>query len=127
MSDAYLRQREFFSTISGNYHVLATDSGLIVLVAAFPKHTTFLQKIHIEVTTLAGAALWNFQDGAGTPVPIVPAVSAAAVAHFDFVFGANGVPCTEGTAFLLNITGGAGSVGWATWEGYRKLTLGAAA
>lgn len=125
--DGYLRNREFFGSVSGSYHIAATDTGLIPLVAALPKHTLFIQKIHVEVTTLGASALWSFQDGAGTPVPIVPNVSAAAVAHFDFTFGARGVPCTEATAFMLNITGGAGSVGWVTWEGYKKLTLGAAA
>jgi hypothetical protein len=127
MHGASDRQREFFGYISGNYRVLSTDTGIIVLVAARARHTTFIQKIHVEVTTGSGAELWTFQDGAGTPVPIVPGVSAAAIAHFDFDFGAQGVPCTEGTAFNLNITGATGGIGWITWEGFKRLTLGAAA
>jgi len=127
MHGAADRQREFFGTISGNYRILSTDTGIIVLVAARARHTTYIQLIHVEVTTLNASELWTFQDGAGTPVPIVPSVSTAAITHFDFDFGAQGVPCTEGTAFNLNITAATGAVGWVTWEGYKKLTLGAAA
>lgn len=120
--DAYLRNREFFGSISGAYRTLATDTGVIILVPAVPRHTLFIQKIHVEVTTLTASELWGYQDGAGTPVPIVPAVSAAAVAHFDFDFGAQGVPCTEATSFNLAVSGATGAIGWSTWEGYKKLT-----
>lgn len=124
MTDPYLHNREFFGSVSGNYRILNADTGLIVLVPAIPAHTVFVQKLHIEVTTITGAELWTFQDGAG--IPIVPSVSAAAIAHFDFDFGPDGVPCTEATALVLNITGAVGAVGQLTWEGFKKLTLGTA-
>ncbi len=124
MTDPYLHNREFFGSVSGNYHVLNSDTGLVTLVPAVPAHTLFIQKLHIEVTTLTGAELWTFQDGAG--VPIVPSVSAGAISHFDFDFGPDGVPCTESAAFVLNITGAVGAIGWVTWEGFKKLTLGTA-
>ena len=123
----YLRRREFFRSISGSYHVAAADTGVIALVPAIAKHTIFIQKIHSQVTTLAASELWTFQDGAGTPVPVAAGVSAAALGHADQDFGADGAPCTEGTAFNINITGATGAIGWVTWEGYAKLTLGAAA
>lgn len=122
MSDAFLRNREFYGSVSGSRRVLAADNGISALVAAIPKHTLFIQRIHVEVTTLTASELWTFQDGAATPIPIVPSVSAAAIAHFDFDFGPDGAPCTEGTAFNLNITGATGAIGWITWEGYKKLT-----
>jgi hypothetical protein len=125
MTDPYLHNREFFGSVSGNYRVAATDTGLIALVAPIPAHTLFIQKLHIEVTTITGAELWTFQDGAA--IPIVPSVSAAAVAHFDFDFGPDGVPCSQATGFQLNITGAVGAIGWITWEGFKKLTLGTAA
>lgn len=124
MTDPYLHNREFYGSVSGNYRALATDTGLIVLVPAIPAHTLFIQKIHVEVTTPTGAELLTFQDGAG--IPIVPGISAAAVTHVDFDFGPDGVPCTEATAFVLNITGAVGAISWATWEGFKKLTLGTA-
>src|SRR5882672_6727696 len=126
MTDPYLHNREFFGTVSSNYRILNSDTGLIPLVPLIPLQTIFIQKIHVEVTTLAASELWTFQDGAGVPIPIVPSVSAAAVAHFDFDFGPDGVPCTEATAFVLNITGAVGAVGWITWEAFKKLTRGAA-
>lgn len=125
MTDPYLRNREFFGSVSGNYRVLSTDNGAIALALSIAAHTLFIQKIHIEVTTPIGAELWSFQDGAG--IPIVPAVSAAAIAHFDFDFGPDGVPCTEATAFVLNVTGATGAVGFVTWEAFKRLTLGRAA
>lgn len=127
MSDAYLRKREFFRPISGSYRVAATDTGVIALVPAIAKHTIYVQKIHSQVTTLAASELWAFQDGAGTPVPVAAGVSAAALGHADQDFGADGVPLTEATAFNLNVSGATGAIGWVTWEGYAKLTLGAAA
>jgi hypothetical protein len=120
MTDAYQRNREFYGNIGGYYRAQATDNGVIPLVPAIPKHTIFVQRIHVEVTTLAASELWTYQDGAA--VPLVPAISAAAIAHFDFDFGPDGVPCTEGTALNLNITGATGAIGWTTWEGYKKLT-----
>jgi hypothetical protein len=120
MTDPYQRNLEFYGKISGNYHVAITDTGLIVLVAAIPKHTQFIQRIHVEVTTLAASELWTFQDSAS--VVLVPAISAGAIAHFDFDFGPEGVPCTESAAFMVNITGATGASGWTTWEGYKKLT-----
>ena len=120
MSDAYLRNREFFGNLGGSYRVQATDTGLIALIAAILKNTIYVQKIHVEVTTLTASELWTFQDGAGNP--IVPSVSAAAIAHFDFDFGPDGVPCVEGTAFNLNISGATGAVGWCSWEAFKKRT-----
>ena len=125
MSDGYLRKREFFGDLCGNYRIGAADTGLITLVAAIPLQTIFLQGLHIEVTTLTGSELWSFQDGAGTPIPNVPNVSAAAIGHFDFDFGPGGLPLTEAQAFVLNVSGAVGAIGWVTWEAYKKLTRGA--
>jgi hypothetical protein len=124
MSDTpYQRKRDFFGAVSGEYRVLASSTGLIPLVPTIPQHTIFIQTIHIEVTTPTAAEAWTFQDGAG--VPLTRPVSAAAVAHFDFDFGPDGVPCSEATAFVLNITGAIGAVGWITWEAYKTLPLAA--
>src|SRR5262245_35915583 len=122
MSDAFLRNREFFGNLSGSRRVLTSDNGILALVAAIPKNTIYVQRIHVEVTTLTASELWTFQDGAGTPVPIVPSVSAAAIAHFDFDFGPDGVPCTESTAFNLSISGATGAAGWVSWEAFSKRT-----
>jgi len=119
MSDSYSRNRELFGSVSGAYRVLAADTGLITLAAAPLRSTIFVQKIHIEVTTGAGSELWTFQDGNG--IPLVPSVSAAAVANFEFDFGPDGVPCAAATAFVLNVTGATGAIGWISWEAFQKI------
>jgi hypothetical protein len=124
MSEPYRRHRTFYQNASGSRRILATDSGVITL-AANPNvaDTVYVQKIHIEVTTVnAGGELWTFQDSAGTPIPVVPSISTASIAHFDFDFGPDGVPMTEGKTFDINITVATGAVGWVTWEAYRKRT-----
>ncbi len=123
MSVAGVRNRDSFGAVSGAYRILSTDSGLIPLVPAPLRATIYIQKIHVQVTTGAGGALWTFQDGAG--IPIARSLSAGAIAHFDLNYGPDGVPCTEATAFVLNVTGGA--VGWVTWSAYQQLTRSAAA
>jgi|SRR5882672_1146350 len=121
MSVAAGRKRDFFGTVSGAYLVGPADTGLIPLVPGVLPSRIRIQKIHVEVTAPTGAELWTFQDGAG--IPIVPSVSAAAIAHFDFNFGPDGVPCSVGTAFVLNITGATGARGWITWEAARSLQV----
>ncbi len=125
MSEPYRRLRASYKDISGNRFIATTDSSVITLATGTTNDTIFVQKIHIEVTT-SNAQTWTFQDSAGSPVPIVPSVSTASVAHFDFDFGPNGVPCTVGTNFNVSISG-AGAAGWIAWEGYSKRTTVAAA
>jgi hypothetical protein len=123
MNEPYAYHREAYGSVSGTYRVQAADTGLITLVPLILLQTIFLQKLHIQVTTLTAAELWTIQDGAA--VLLVPNVSAAAVAHFDFDFGPQGSPCTEAQSLVLNVTGATGAVGTITWEAYKKLTRGA--
>lgn len=129
MSDPYRRYTSFYQDASDARRILAADTGVITL-AANPNanDTIFVQKIHIEITTVnAGGELWTFQDSNGTPVAVAPAISTAAIAHFDFDFGPKGVPLTQAKTFDINITVATGAVGWVTWEAYRKRTGVAAA
>jgi hypothetical protein len=121
MSDGAQRHYEFHGKISGSRRVLPADTNLVSLVAALPNYTLCIQRIHVEVIVPTGGEVWTFQDGNG--VPIVPSVSAAAVAHFDYDFGPDGVPCTNASAFLLNITGATGASGWISWDGFKAFTL----
>lgn len=125
MSDPYRRLTTFYQDVSGNLSVVAaTDDTTLVTLKT--NHTIFLQKLHIEVTAGSGGVTWTFKDSAGTPVNLVPSISAAAIAHFDFDFGPIGIPCTEEKSFLLDVSA-AGAVGWVTWEAYSKRTKVAAA
>ncbi len=115
------RNRDRFGKVSGAYRVLAGDTGLISLVPAPSVSTIFVQTLHIEITTGSVGELWTLQDGAG--IAIVPNMAAGAVAHFDFTFGPDGVPCAEATALVLNITGAVGAIGWIVWEAYQVRTF----
>lgn len=116
----YAKYCSVYQNISGSLRVLtATDD--TTLVTGRASDTIFLQKLHIEVTDLS-ATSWSFTDSAGTPVKLVPLVSTAAVAHFDFDFGPRGIPLTEGKNFLLDVTA-TGAAGFISWEGYQKRTL----
>lgn len=125
MGEPYRRNRTFYQDVSGNLNVTAATDDT-TLVTAPTNHTVFLQKLHIEVTAGSGAVTWTIKDSAGTPVLLVPVVSAAAIAHFDFDFGPDGVPCTEEKNLLLDVSA-TGAVGWVTWEGFKKRTKVAAA
>lgn len=120
MGEPYRRKRTFYQDISGSLLVAAAATTSTLVTVRNGNNTLYVQRVHIEVTT-TGAFTWSFQDSAGTPIPIVPSVSTAAVAHFDFDFGPEGVPCTVGKNLVLSISA-AGAAGWVTWEGYSKLT-----
>lgn len=119
-ADSYRRQVSYYQDISGSLTVTTAATSSTLVTARNTSQTIFIQKIHVEVTTSA-AQTWSFTDSAGTPVNIVPSVSTAAIAHFDFDFGPLGVPCTAGKNFLLTISS-AGAAGQITWEGYQKLS-----
>lgn len=125
--EIYDRLRGFYGSISGSYFVLAADTGTITLVPAVPKHTHFVQRLEVQITTPLAGAVWTLQDGAGAPIAVAP-FPASAVGHYVIDLGPQGVPCTEATSLVLSISGGgSGAVGWVAWEGFKQLTLGAAA
>src|SRR5580692_6963546 len=106
MGEPYRRKRTFYQDVSGSTNVLVGTAGPVALATARnANNTIYLQKVHMEITTGSGAVTWTLQDTAGTPIPLVPSVSAAAVAHFDFDFGPEGVPCTVGTNLSLVLSG----------------------
>lgn len=121
----YARLRVIYQNASGTLSVLAATDDT-TLVSAKTNHTIFFQKLHVEVTAGSSGKTWTFKDSAGTPVNLVPSVDASAVAHFDFDFGPEGIPLTQGKDFLLDVSA-TGAVGWVSWEAYQKLTVVAAA
>lgn len=123
-AEGYLQQRRWNQDISGSLRTTAgTTSPTLVTNARPLTDTIFIQRIHVEVTTGA-AQTWTFGDN--TPLDLVPALSVASIAHFDFDFGPTGMPLAQGKNFVLTISA-AGAVANATWEGYQKRTVVAAA
>lgn len=124
MSDAYLRQREFYQDISGSL-IVSTAAVTQDLIADKASETIFLQKAHVHITG-ASAKTWDLKDKAGTPIELAgPFDGTNDGVHYDQDFGARGVPLTEGKGLQLVISA-AGAAGIVTWEGYRKRTAGGA-
>lgn len=103
--------------------VLATDATAQLANVINPKsskHTVFIQKIYISVTTDAAQSL-TFQDGAGTPIVVgVSKASPGLGIHVVADHGAEGKALTEGEE--LDITATAGIAGQVMIEAYEKLT-----
>lgn len=112
--------RGSFRDISGTIRMTAGADPSQTLVAARTKHTHFIQKILVQISTSAAQTL-RFEDDAGTPIVVaeVPAGSGEGIIEFDF--GDVGVPLTEGQVFRL-VASAAGYVGTIIWEGYSKPT-----
>lgn len=120
MSEAYRRQQTFYQNVSGTLNVLSSTDDT-TLVADKANDSIYLQKLHVEITAGSGGKTWTFKDNAASPILLVPSVDASAIAHFDFDFGPEGIPLTEGKGFLLDVSA-AGAGGWISWEAYRKRT-----
>lgn len=121
MSEPYHRKRTFYQSINAAFNILAATDDTTLVTVRNANHTLFLQKLHVEITASSAGKTWTFKDSAGTPILLVPSIDAGAIAHFDFDFGPDGIPLTQGKNFLLDVSA-AGAGGWITWEGYQKLT-----
>lgn len=120
MSEPYRRKRSFYQDVSSSLKVTASTDDT-TLVTAKTDHTIYLQKLHVEVTAGSMGVTWTFKDSAGTPVLLVPSLDASGIVHYDFDFGPEGIPLTEETNFLLDVSA-TGAAGWINWEAYTKLT-----
>ena len=126
MSEPYRRKRTFYQDVSGQFNILAATDDTILKAVRNVQQTIYLQKLHIEVTAGSGSVTWTFTDTANTPINLIPSVSAASIAHFDFDFGPEGIPLTAGKGFKVDVSG-TGAVGWVSWEAYQKLSATTAA
>lgn len=119
-AEGYLQQRRWNQDISGSLRTTAGTTTTTLVTNQRPlTDTIFIQKIHLEITT--GAAQ-TYTYGDSQPLDLVPAVSVASIAHFDFDFGPTGMPLTQGKNFVLTISA-AGALTNSTWEGYQKRTV----
>lgn len=121
MSDAYLRNRQFYEDISGStvLTTASTATALAQVTARSQDHAIFMQKVHIRVTTGNSGKTWTLLDTAGTPRPVTGAVPCDAVGSFEIDFGADGYQLTAGKNLALTISA-AGAAGVVSWEGYTK-------
>jgi hypothetical protein len=100
--------------------VVATDATKSPITALSTKHTVFVQKMTIVITTSA-AQIITIKDSAGTPVVIWSiAASAALGSVYTIDFGSRGFGLTEGKDLVMAQT--AGPAYSYSVEAYQKLT-----
>lgn len=90
-------------------------------IAAKTGYTLWIQRIMLSVTT-DNAATQQFQDTAGTPVPIAKSKASPGLGPIEWDFGEVGFPLTADTGLnhLMSATGMAAAV---TIQAYYKRTV----
>lgn len=113
--------RETYSDASTSGKVLAAAAGADNIIAVLSaKHTIFVQKITVTITTL-GAQTITFRDDNSTPVDALIIEASAAVGTIRTIdYGAKGLQLTEGKN--LDIVGTAAPAYTYSVEAYQKLT-----
>lgn len=118
--------RSFYQDVSGKLIVLAATDDTTLVTVRSTSHTIYVQRIIFNCTTDAAQSM-NFTDSAGTPVGFAKVTSSpGADTRWDFDFGDEGIPLTEGKNFLMNVSA-AGLAGVLKWYAYSKLTSAVAA
>lgn len=92
------------------------------------KHTIYVQRITLSITTHADGKTFDVQDDASTPKLIARRLDDAEGTagdndFYEWDFGPAGIPLTEGKnlQYLAN-TAGSGFVGVAQFQGYQRRT-----
>ena len=117
----YLWYRKTHRDVSTELTMLAGTGDTTLITATSASHTIFVQRIIAYITTDA-AQSWSFEDTAGTPVQVaVVTTSPGDDTRWDFDFGEEGLPLTEGTNLNLNVSA-AGLAGRIKVYAYQKLT-----
>jgi hypothetical protein len=121
MSVKNLEHRTVFADVSRSLVIGTGDTPTTVgadYIAGKTKHTNYIQRIAVHVTTAAAQAI-TFADGAGVVIAILPASAAVGDEHV-LLDHPEGVPLTEGEE--LDITGTAGVGCRVDVTAFRKLT-----
>lgn len=112
--------RETYTDLSGSGVVATSDATKTLATCPSAKHTVFLQRITVVITTSA-AQLITIKDSAGTPVEIASiAASTAKGTVYTVDFGSRGYALTEGKDLLMTQTAGPAYV--YAIDAYAKLT-----
>jgi hypothetical protein len=112
-------RRQYFRNISGSLSRSAAQ-GDATLASCRYGHTIYVQRVIVYITTDA-AQSWVFEDESATvKVCEVPA-SPGDETRWDFDFGDEGKPLTEGEDLVLNASA-AGLAGHIEYYGYMKQT-----
>lgn len=111
--DRYQQKLSAYQDVSTNYAILAaTDfTTAVSKITGKAGYTIYVQRIMLSVTT-DNAATQQFQDSAGTPVPIAKSKVSPGLGPILWDFGPDGVALTESKDFqhLMSATGMAAEV-----------------
>ena len=114
--------RRVYSNISGKLVVAAATGDTTLVTAKSTNNTIYIQRVIFYVTTNAAQSM-SFEDStAVTPFQLANIPSSPGDdTRWDFDFGDEGMPLTEGKNFVMNVSA-AGLAGNLHWEGYEKRT-----
>jgi hypothetical protein len=103
--DGYKFQRRFYQDVSGSKIVGTADAGPFTLAAGRAGHTIYLQSAVAYVTTDAAQSL-TLQDSNGTPLVVAEVTASPGdQTRWDFDFGSEGQPLTEGKDLTVALSG----------------------
>ena len=121
MGKTYSNYRSFYQDISGSTTLAAAGGDATLVTVKDIYHTLYIQRIVVWISTDAAQSM-SFEDSNGTPKQIAEVTTSPGDStRWEFHFGEQGVPLTEGKDFVMNVSA-AGLAGNITWEGYSKLT-----
>lgn len=117
----YLWYRRVHRDVSTELTRTAAEGDATLITVTSTSHTIFVQRIIAYITTDA-AQSWAFEDDNTTPKKIaeVP-TSPGDETRWDFDFGEEGVPLTEGKDLELNVSA-AGLAGHVKVYAYQRIT-----
>ena len=117
----YVWYRKIHRDVSTEFTFLAATGDTTLITATSASHTIFVQRIIVWISTDAAQSM-SFEDTAGTPVQNVeiPA-SPGDSTRWDFDYGEEGFPLTEGTNLNMNVSA-AGLAGRVKVYAYQRIT-----
>lgn len=126
MAGDYRFYQRQYTDVSTNLNVLTSTDDTTLITVKSANHRIYVQKIAINISTYA-AKTWQFEDSAGTPVPVanisIPAAATALPSESGTIvydFGPKGFPLTVGKNLVLNVSA-TGAAGQVHVEAYEKL------
>lgn len=118
--------RAFYQDISGKLVATTSTDDTTLVTVKNANSTIYIQRVIVYITTDA-AQSWSFEDSNASAFKLCKVTTSPGVdTRWDFDFGDEGYPLTEGKNFVLNVsaTGQAGNI---KWYGYSKITSAVAA
>ena len=113
--------RNHYQDISGELAVAAATDDTTLVSVKNASYTLYIQRIVFWVSTDAAQSM-SFEDSNGTPKQIAEIPSSPGDStRWDFDFGEEGLPLTEGKDFKMMVSA-AGLAGQLKWYGYSKQT-----